>query len=236
MGPQSACGRGAAARSCFLVHGWGGRGTDLTGCIEPLLARGLSVLAFDAPMPRESEEGCSKLAAFVTAAGAVGREFGPVRGLIAHAEGAIAATRAISEGLRLEAAVFVAPPADLARVFLDRAIRLGFSRHVRDLMQERIEASLGMPLSAFDIVQRAPALKVPLLILHDREDSEVPWQDSAAIARAWPGAELLTSQGLGHRGILSEPAMVQRAARFLAPRITLETRREPAAVERVAHG
>jgi hypothetical protein len=38
----------------------------------------------------------------------------------------------------------------------------------------------------------------------------------AAIAAAWPGAELVTTEGLGHRRILRDPAVVARVTDFLA--------------------
>jgi len=38
-----------AGPSVLLVHGWGGRGTQLGAFVEPLVARGFSVVTFDAP-------------------------------------------------------------------------------------------------------------------------------------------------------------------------------------------
>jgi hypothetical protein len=70
-----------------------------------------------------------------------------------------------------------------------------------------------------DLVVRPPAgSPPPLLVVHDREDREVPWQDGAGIAAGWPGARLLTTSGLGHRRILRAPAVVAAVAGFLAER------------------
>ena len=41
------------------------------------------------------------------------------------------------------------------------------------------------------------------------------WADGDAIARAWPGAELVTTHGLGHTKIVHDPDIVRRAAAFL---------------------
>ena len=40
---------------------------------------------------------------------------------------------------------------------------------------------------------------------------------SAAIAAAWPGAELVTTAGLGHTRLLREPAIIARAVAFFDP-------------------
>mgnify|MGYP003291741877 CR=1 FL=1 len=58
-------------------------------------------------------------------------------------------------------------------------------------------------------------MRTPLLVIHDREDAEVPWQEGAIIAQAWPGATLSTTSGLGHRRIVHDPAVVERAVGFL---------------------
>ena len=58
-------------------------------------------------------------------------------------------------------------------------------------------------------------LALPALIVHDRGDAEIPYQDGVDTAAAWPGAELLTTEGLGHRLILRDPEVVERATRFV---------------------
>jgi hypothetical protein len=56
---------------------------------------------------------------------------------------------------------------------------------------------------------------VPLLVVHDRDDREVPWHDGAAIAAAWPGAALFTTEGIGHRKVLRDSRVVARVVDFL---------------------
>src|SRR6266446_7690390 len=69
--------------------------------------------------------------------------------------------------------------------------------------QSRIEERVRRPWSAFDVVTLAPTLAMPLFVIHDRGDAESPWQHGMAITRAWRGADLLMTEGLGHRRILS---------------------------------
>ena len=59
-------------------------------------------------------------------------------------------------------------------------------------------------------------MTAPLLVIHDRDDRDVAWTDGAAIAGAWPGAELVSTAGLGHRRIVHDLAVVARAVSFLA--------------------
>ncbi len=58
-------------------------------------------------------------------------------------------------------------------------------------------------------------LKIPALIVHDRDDAAVPFADSQAIARAWPGARLLATKGLDHWRVLTDSNVTQQVAEFL---------------------
>src|SRR5262249_61949444 len=81
-----------------LVHGWAGRGAQLAGFVDPLVAQGCSVVTFDAPGHGTSPEEQSSIVAFVDAIRAIDRTLGPIEGVIAHSIGAGAAARALYEG------------------------------------------------------------------------------------------------------------------------------------------
>lgn len=199
----------------LLVHGWGGRGGQLASFVRPLVASGYSVITFDAPGHGRSPARESSLVAFVAAIQAVTRALGPVRGVIAHSIGAAATACALRDGLRADVAVFLAPPADLtlhADIMLET---LGFGRRVRELTRERIERRLGVPWATLDVDGFAAQMRTPLLVIHDREDSEVPWQEGAIIAQAWPGATLATTSGLGHRRLVRDREVVREAVDFV---------------------
>jgi pimeloyl-ACP methyl ester carboxylesterase len=56
----------------------------------------------------------------------------------------------------------------------------------------------------------------PVLVVHDRDDRETAWSGGRDLSRAWPDARLLTTSGLGHRRILSDPKVVAEVVRFVA--------------------
>ena len=200
----------------LLVHGWGGRGGQLLPFVPPLLARGYSVTTFDALGHGDSDGRTATLPDLVAGLSAVAAAHAPVHGVIAHSIGAVAVARALFERLRVEAAVFLAPPADLVSASLAFADALGLSRRVRELMQRHLEARVGVSWDAFDVTRLAERQSTPLLVIHDRGDAEVPWQAGAAIAHAWPGARLLTTDALGHRRLLRDPTVVTAAVSFIA--------------------
>ncbi len=207
-----------AGPSVLLVHGWGGRGAQLGALVGPLVARGFSVVTFDAPGHGASEAGRITIPEMTSSIRAVAESRGPLAALVAHSVGATAAVRTLWEGLDAAAVVLVGPPADLVTPALRFTETFGFSREVRERMHRQIEERAGRSWSVFDAVELAPALTPPLLVIHDRGDAEVPWQHGAAIARAWRGSEMLMTEGLGHQRILRDPDVVAAAVAFVTAR------------------
>jgi pimeloyl-ACP methyl ester carboxylesterase len=210
--------RWGAGPSVLLVHGWGGRGAQLGLFVAPLVARGFSVVTFDAPGHGASDRGVATLVEMTEALQAVAASCGQLAGIVAHSLGATVAARALYDGVDAGSIVLVGAAADLTGPAARFTETLGFSRVVRERMQRRIEERAGRPWSAFDVTALAPALVTPALVIHDRGDAEVPWQHGRVIARAWRGAELLLTDGLGHRGSLDDPDVIAAVVAFVTAR------------------
>jgi pimeloyl-ACP methyl ester carboxylesterase len=201
----------------YLVHGWGGRAEQLGAFVAPLVARGLRAIAVDGPGHGASAGRRSSGVDIGRALADVVAQLGPSRAVIAHSLGAAAATFAVREGLQVERLVFIGAPADPLTWVERFGRRLGLSRAVmaemRRLSEKRIQARWeDLPLVPLRGLSEPP----PLLVVHDRDDHEVPFTDGAAIAAAWPGARLLETGGLGHRRVLRDPAVVASVAGFVA--------------------
>jgi pimeloyl-ACP methyl ester carboxylesterase len=205
----------------YLVHGWGGSAAQLGAFVEPLVAAGYRVVAFDAPSHGASAPGPSgprsgtllELAAALRAVAAV---HGPAHAVVAHSLGCAATAVALRDGLVASRAVLVAPFVDVVPYTHEFARRFGFGERVRARMVRRFERRLGVPMSHFELTgmprQMTPP---PVLVVHDRHDRETGWSGGRDLSRAWPGARLLTTSGLGHRRILSDPKVVAEVVRFV---------------------
>jgi pimeloyl-ACP methyl ester carboxylesterase len=60
-----------------------------------------------------------------------------------------------------------------------------------------------------------PKLGQPGLVIHDLDDREVPWEEGERYARYWPGARLLTTQGLGHHRVFDAQEVIDTTMAFL---------------------
>jgi pimeloyl-ACP methyl ester carboxylesterase len=205
----------------YLVHGWGGSAAQLGAFVEPLVAAGYRVVAFDAPSHGASGPGPSgprkgTLLEFAAALRAVAAVHGPAHAVVAHSLGCAAAALALRDGLVAGRAVLVAPFVDVVPYTHEFARRLGFGERTRERMVRRFERRLGVPMSHFELTGMARQMRPPpVLVVHDRDDRETTWSSGRDLSRAWPDARLLTTSGLGHRRILSDPEVVAAVVRFV---------------------
>jgi pimeloyl-ACP methyl ester carboxylesterase len=199
----------------LLLHGWGGSSFQMHAFIPALLARGLSVVAFDAPGHGQSSGHWLAIPRYARAILRAQQQLGPFHGLIAHSMGGAAAARAIGLGLPVQRAVFIGPPASEYEFFSQWAQPFELSEHALRLTKLKVEERVGLSFEALRAPAIAPEIARPLLVIHDREDREVPWDDGAAIAAAAPDARLQTTRGLGHRRILRDPEVVNSSIEFL---------------------
>lgn len=200
----------------LLVHGWEGRGTQLGSFIEPLVEAGLSVVAFDAPGHGDSGGRRAYLTDMADAVVAVAAEIRPVHGIIAHSLGAAAVLLAHARG-RVNAArnVMIAPNVLLDRSFLQFASELGLDEPDRRRFEHAIATATGLALETASVVHLASPRDAGLLVVHDRDDRESSFANAHDLATAWPGAQLHSTDGLGHRKILRDPTVIADTIEFV---------------------
>ncbi|HUF27857.1 MAG TPA: alpha/beta fold hydrolase [Gemmatimonadaceae bacterium] len=199
----------------YLVHGWGSRGARLGAFAAPLLESGHQVVTFDAPGHGESGRGPSSMPEFARALRAVVERHGPARAVIAHSLGAAATVLAARWGLAVERVALLAPPSDPAAFADIFAAVLGACGDVMARMRASSERRLRFSWAELDVCAAAACMTAPLLVVHDEGDDVVPFTEGAAIAASWPGARLLLTTGLGHRGVARDGRIVGEVVRFV---------------------
>jgi len=215
QGPIKAWRWGQSEAVVGLVHGWSGRGSQYYAWIQPLLEAGLSVVTYDAHAHGDTPGSRSSLPELAQGLLAVQAATGPWVGVAGHSLGAAATLLALEFGLQAERVVMLASPAEVERMIALFAKGVGLSEAVRERMQKRLENRLGLEVDTLNLRQMASRRHEKALFVHDLDDREVNWASGEKLCRAWPGAQLLTTKGLGHVRILSSPAVIQPALHFL---------------------
>jgi pimeloyl-ACP methyl ester carboxylesterase len=198
-----------------MTHGWGGRAGRFSSMAGALVASGFRVVLFDAPAHGASMGRQASLPQFSRALLEVGAAVGPVYGLVGHSLGGAAVSLAMHQGLAAERAVLLAPPADVFLFSHAFAEHLRIPPRARSVMQQNLETRLQVSWEELHIPTLARSMKADALIIHDQQDPDVPHEHGRQIADAWPGAQLFTTNGLGHRAILRNPEVIRRTLAFL---------------------
>ena len=197
--------------------------------VSPLLAAGFRVIAYDQPAHGVSEGKLTGLPDFAEVLAEVAWHHGGAHGFIGHSLGAAAGALALASGkARFEKAVLVSPPADLVGYSRRFARWYWMPEAVRRAMQTAIEERYGVLWEDMEAARLARRLAAPALVIHDREDRRVPWTQGARIAKLWPGARLMSTDGLGHGRILEDEAVTRAAADFIAGRSAVASVAAPA--------
>jgi len=204
----------------LLIHGWGGHARQMLPLAEALAQRGLRPVLVEMPAHGRSAGSVSNLPQFARAidyaAARMLQEGHRLRAVVAHSLAANAAAYAASRGLAIERLVLLAPPAsprDYTRYF---AHVFGLSETTRAAMQKRIEAREGILMPQFEPDAVGSRIRVPTLVVHDRDDSINRFADGQAYTHAIRGAQLVATQGLGHRRILKDAEVLGKVAIFAA--------------------
>lgn len=200
----------------LLLHGWHGCAAHWRAFVEPLLAAGLRVVAWDAPAHGASGGRRTTLPELTAAACALTSQLGPLRGIVAHSLGAACGILALREAACAPRMVAISAPARF-QTLLDYftqplALPEAFVQRLRALVETRYGAQAWEALSP---ETAARDLAVPGLLIHDRDDRLLAPAHARALARAWPAARLVQTKGLGHQRILADPQVVQLTVDFL---------------------
>jgi pimeloyl-ACP methyl ester carboxylesterase len=199
----------------LLAHGWSSFGLRFLPWVARLRALGFAVVTFDQPGHGRSSGKLCTLPEFTATIRAIGQQYGEAALAIGHSLGGAAVTFAQDEAWRARKLILVAPAADMAaaagRFF--RFVRLG--EYLSQPFYAWLLRRTGVSIEQLQVHRHVPALSQPALIVHDLNDEDVPWGEGERYAQYWPGARLLTTQGLGHRRVLDAPEVIEAALAFV---------------------
>jgi len=212
-----------SAPTIALIHGWEGRGAQLGAFIEPLLRAGKSVVAFDAPGHGSSPGRSCTLPDFIDALWALhrhqqvisGGEARALVGAIGHSLGTTALALAIAEGLPVDKAVLLAPPSSMYASVEIFGQHVGLSDRACVQLRRALESRFHLPWDQYFGNPQNPVRNLPLLLVHDRYDRDVPFSEGQRLADTLQNSVLFATEGLGHRRILQDPVVIEKVTQFM---------------------
>lgn len=211
-----------ARATVLLVHGWTSEAAFMTAFIEPLRRSGFRVVAFDFPAHGHSPGRRTNLAECARAMLGVADHYGPIHAAVAHSFGGFVSLLVAEGGPplphahKIERFVLLACPNRLADVTRNFGSGLGLGRAAQNAYERHLQRIGHRSVDGFNTATLLNGAGAAALIIHGREDREVPFADAEAIAQACPLSRLMPFDGLGHRTVLYAPPVFRAVKNELA--------------------
>lgn len=207
----------------LLAHGWSSRAARFTRWVEPLTAAGFEVVAFDGPAHGLSAGRQVSMLDYIGTLSAIADHIGVPYAIVGHSFGAAASVFAASGSaltgipeVPVERLVLIASPDAADQVFDRFGAFFGLDgRQLGAMKQAAVDAyRLAIGIECWSAAEILSSRPIRTLVIHDRDDGEVPLADGRSIARA-PEAEAMITEGLGHHRIVGDAAVIARGVDFL---------------------
>ena len=200
----------------LFIHGWSGRGTQAVHLMQPLIDSGYRVISYDGPAHGETAGRQTSMLEISDVILALSEHYGPFHCTITHSFGGMILAYSIALGFNTASAVCICPPATIESILHNFQHALMIPDKVLAVMKDLLYTNYGSDLERrVSTLSNVRTLSIPALVIHDNGDTDIPWEDGRAVAKAWPGAKFMLTHGLGHRRILRDPAVVSAISEFI---------------------
>lgn len=204
----------------LLVHGWENEAAHFQVFIEKIIEKGFAVVAFDAPAHGNSRgQQQTNMFEYSLAVGAIYKHFGKIHTIIGHSMGGAASfyRMAKSPEMELENLVMISSPTDIQGIFTRLKQTLYISDKVIANMQNTMHRRFQIDRDIYDLIPLWPKINTKrVLLVHDKNDSIVPYTDAKRLAEAWPKAQMLVTENYGHNRIIREQEPINEVVKFIA--------------------
>lgn len=206
---------GKSEKKILLVHGWSGRGTQLFKIADELVKEGYSTISFDAPAHGKSPGKTTIMVDFIATILEIDKQFGPFEAAIGHSLGGMSVLNAIKKGLKLNHAVVIGSGDIVEDIIDDFIAKLELKPSVGTLLRMHFEKKYAEKMNSYSAFLAAKETAIPVLVIHDNHDPEVPVKAGINIHKYLKNGELLLTDGLGHRKILGNSKVIDKTVQFI---------------------
>jgi len=200
----------------LFVHGWEGRVTQFAPLIKRLDRSLFTLYALHPPGHGLSEATESHPGRFIESIrDALAVIDGPIHAAVGHSMGAGVLGYIQAQDQPFRRLVLIAGPAHFKGVLNRFSAFLGLGKLAENRFMVAVESRVGIPVESLDLRVIGQRISQPVLLVHDKDDKEIPYLDGLQLKRSIRTAQLLDTTGLGHRRILQDELVVKSISGFL---------------------
>ncbi|WJR66726.1 alpha/beta hydrolase [Neorhizobium sp. CSC1952] len=205
----------------LVVHGWGSNAAYISALPLGLAETGAEVVVLDFPGHGLSSGRSLNMRQAVETIVEAERRFGRFDVAVGHSFGGAALMLAAGGVMKGAGAIspsklaVIGSPSHIHWLFDDFSRMVGLAPRVKALLIRHAEQVAGASLDDFDTVAAAARLGKPVLVVHAEDDKEVASHHARRFGDL-ATAQLHWANGLGHRRIVSDRAVIETIGAFLS--------------------
>ena len=206
---------GKSEKKILLSHGWSGRGTQLFKIADELLKAGYSTLSFDAPAHGKSPGKTTIMSEFIETILEMERQFGPFEAAVGHSLGGMSLLNATKNGLAIHRLAIIGSGDIVQDILDDFVAKLELKPSTSRQLRLHFEKKYDVNMDDYSSYKAAKEIAIPVLVIHDKNDTEVPVTAGIHIHQHLKNGQLLLTEGLGHRKILGNTEVIEKVVGFI---------------------
>ena len=206
---------GYSKKKVLLVHGWSGRSTQLFAFADKLLENGFMVISFDGPAHGKSTGRTTMMPEFLKTIEKINTTFGPFEAAIGHSFGATSLYNAAATFLDIKTFIAIGSGDRISEIISNFAKNLYLKEKSAKKIQSGLEKKWVIHLDDFSSSTVAKKIKIPVLVVHDKTDGDVPVSCAYKIRQNLVKGSLFITNGLGHTKILRNNEVINKSIKFI---------------------
>lgn len=206
---------GNSNKKVLLVHGWSGRGTQLVKIADAFLENGYSTISFDAPAHGKSGTKTTLMLEFIESILEIEKQYGPFEFAVGHSLGGMSILNAVKRGLEVKKAVVIGSGNSVINIVNTFVQKIGLPNKVAVIMKNNFEKKYQFEMESFSAYVAAKNVSIPVLVIHDNDDDDIPVSEAHHIAENLSNKEIFITNKLGHRKILGDSVVINKIVEFL---------------------
>jgi pimeloyl-ACP methyl ester carboxylesterase len=186
-------------KTILLAHGWESNASRWDYLLDALKTEDYNIIALDGPAHGDSSGKQFNALLYSQCINLVAQHFKP-EVLIGHSVGGMASIFALynNDMPFVKKLISLGAPAHFTGVFLRYKKMMGYNHKISKGLDRIVIERFNNPVDYFSAANFTASFDIEGLIIHDKRDLIIPYEDALLFKSKFKNSELITTKGFGH--------------------------------------
>lgn len=201
-------------KTVLLAHGWESNASRWAYLLEVFRDNDYDVIALDAPAHGRSDGNQFNAILYSEFINVAVRRFSP-EVVVGHSVGGMASVfcKNNHEVPSIQKLILLGAPAHFTGVFSRYKSMMGYNRKISEGLDRIVLERFGKSVDYFSAANFTANFDIKGLIVHDKKDRIIPYEDALLFANRYKSAKLISTSGFGHS--LKDPSITPKLLDFI---------------------